>query len=561
MAETSQEAASHRSAWQQRVSSVLAETPICRRLLNRSGSWWPLVTLTALLLSLVTRAVESNLELFDCDGYGMMESVEKSFAEYAKTASLWAFPLRVHHWLAHRLLGGHLFGFRILPAMSSLATLLIAYWGLRRYWHSNLRICFFALLVLIFNAHSLYLAHYMMFTYGNSLLVSTCLFFLFLHLSQKTLPARWWIWISILSLPSAFFSNMTVVVPVATGVFSVIVYRWSRLLIRRDRRGYWHAAAEMLPLLIFPLTYIIVYSMHPFTNLGPVKRPDMNWLFLARSPYPLSVCGALRFAYENTLILLRGALLPTSLFPDLSWRLGRPIILMAGLVTVGIPIIIQFTKRKVDSKMVFTVFYVLVTYSAILAGGLAGLYPFGNIRYSDFLLVPVITLIAYSVSVIAEWSLLKDVTARKNARIVPLALSAMLLLCGTYWIVFVQYKRLSDTNSSNLAALENIRTTAINHVLVSEFSKAVLAVRTPDLRTRTSLMAWDKENIKPSAQLVEALTENVPSGKRSVLIVAPSSELFFAVHPLWAAFATNHFHQVGSIDGLNIWAGIFERSK
>ena len=104
-------------------------------------SYWSLVPLSILAIALAARVVASTGDWLINDSYILMIGVEKPFSEYSMISG-YSLPLKIHYWVSYRVLGSSLFGYMLLPLLSSLATLLVVYWGLRRYWHSTLGICF-----------------------------------------------------------------------------------------------------------------------------------------------------------------------------------------------------------------------------------------------------------------------------------------------------------------------------------------------------------------------------------------------------------------------------------
>lgn len=562
MMETSQNKVAKTPPFTGSPSSFLARIPFLSRL-STFGSWWPLLTLAALVIGLAARVEVSLLDRFCFDSYAMMRGLNESLLQYRRITGGWQFNHVVGSWLEHRLVAGKLPICLVFPLISSLAMFLVVWWGLRRYWRSSIGISFFALLFLAFNAHSLHLVRYIS-AYAITLLTTSCLFFLFLHLGTVgKLPAKRWAMITLCILPAALFSNMTVVIPIATGAFCVVLFRLFQAPDRRNLKYAWRSLLEMWPLLIFPLMILAMHTIFPYRLHNPV-RPDWAWQHFSRSPYAGSLLGAGQFALNNTHELLKGALLPTSVFPSLSWRLAKPGIMVTLVLAATIPIVVQLARRKLDHKIGFVLLFVGVTYASILMGGLLGLFAFGNFRYADYLLTPVATLVGYSIWVVLKWILDKEIIVKRDAKATPVLIAVMVFLCGTY-VIFDQYQSHLRINARNAAALEEIQGTKAERTLLSCYSP-VIGVKLPDLRKKVHLMDWRETSYGHTTktmmlpEVLETLTRDDKSTLvNSVLVIASHPNLFPAEHASWSDFLNTHYDKVRSIEAPNIWAAFYRK--
>ncbi len=340
---------------------------ICDR---KSGSW-TIAALSILAIALVARIIASMSDPFNLDNYALMMGVDKTFSEFARmNMGGNVFPQVLYYWLSYRVFGGSLFGYLVLPLISSLATLFLLYCGLRRQWPLTLSISFFTLLILAFNGHSLFLSQYAMVTYPVSLLVSCWLYFLFLQLSVDIVTKRDWTWIIVCIFPAAFFSNFVTIVSVATGMVSIFIFRWWQSPTRRWLRNLWQSFTNLWPLTVFPIICLAVQALYPFTNWGLEKRPIAS-LFFFSSQYPHNLLGAVKFLLNNGANLFAYLLGP-------AYGMVKPIWMGIGIIgaVVLLIAIVRLIQRRLEPKVAFTWIYLIVTFSAIAIGGLLGLYPF-----------------------------------------------------------------------------------------------------------------------------------------------------------------------------------------
>ena len=144
---------------------------------------WPVILLSLLILGFTIRFVEITYDAYGFDEYACMMEVDQSFPTYVK-GNVFALQHLVHYWLSYRVFGGSLIAYRTMSLVAGISFLLMTTLGLRRFWPSEKGICLVVLLVLILNGNALYLTRYSMFSYGNDLLVSAGLFFLFMRLAE-----------------------------------------------------------------------------------------------------------------------------------------------------------------------------------------------------------------------------------------------------------------------------------------------------------------------------------------------------------------------------------------
>jgi hypothetical protein len=527
------------------------------------NAWWA-IPFSILVVGLVAHVVSSTLDSFNWDNYWLMVGVEKPFFEYVTTFG-WGYAFTLHYWVSYRVFGDSLSGYLVLPLLSSLAALLVAYWGLRRYWRANLAICIVTMAILAFNAHSLFLAQYSMFTYANSLLVSACLFFLFMHLSISRLTRRQWIGVTACIIPGAFFSNLTILVPVAAGVLSVLILRcWRFKTLGRIYHEVTRSLVEMWPLGIFPLMqFALLISQRSLMYLAAF-RPALDPYYFVSSQYHHNLLGAIQFLWSNTVDLFRSLLIP---HPLSSTGAEKPawIAVTVVIAVMIIALVVRFLQRRLDQRMGFVLVFSVVTLVAIAVGGLFGLYPYGEVRYAYYLLLPISVLLGYGVSSVLGLTTLRALIRWIRAsRLVPVLLAIAILATGTVYNL-QEYRSYSSTTAGNLAALQEIKNTKADMVLLSFFSAPVIAARCPDLYSSAYNMGWGESGVvRTDDAITEDIAEAIAGGDGSVntiLVITASEAELDRYFPSWSELLNAYFDYSSETEGPSLWGEYYTRKR
>jgi 4-amino-4-deoxy-L-arabinose transferase-like glycosyltransferase len=533
---------------------------------SKTGLWW-IVPLSLLVIAITARIVISTYDTLDYDNYALMMGVEKPFSVYSSGG--YGLPHYLHYWISYRIFGNSLYGYLVLPLLCSLATVVVVYRGLRRYWNSSTGVCFFTMAILVFNAVSLKWAGYTTVTYASSLLITSCLYFLFLELTTGKLAKKTWIWIFIVAVPAAFFSSILIIVPVVSGAFSVLVFRWWQSREYRRLKYVWQSLLDMCPLAVFLLNHLVIQIVHPFTNIGADKRPDLAPLYFNTSKYTQNLWGVVEYTFHNTATLIFGLLAPYGIGGDTMrpvWRffsvsLPAPVVIIAVVVIVAVfvVLIIKALRNRLDPKATFTLVFVTVTFLAILTGGLTGLYPFGSARYADCLLIPVAVLIGYVAASVLQW-IMRRIKARNSSMVWPLVLAALILISGIF-LNWSEYRSISAKNNQNLTAFQEVRNTGAELVLYSAFLSPILASKTPDIHERGINFGWGSyygnDSNNASANMAKAIESSADAG--SILVVVRGEEKLIAEYLPLSDFLTANFEKTGSIEAPSFWAGYFVR--
>lgn len=549
-----------------------------RKFTNDFNSW-RLLALSILLITLIARFVASTSDRLNPDDYYLMYGVEKSFSEYIEIQKSGAYfpnfyPIIIHYWLSNRIFGNELAGYRIMSLIASLIIVLGVYYALLKHWNSTASICFFSLFILTFNKQLQFFAGYSMFLYANSLLVSCFLFFLFLKLSKEKLSTKLWLLVTFITIPVAFFTHPIIVVPVATGVFSVIVFRLWQYPSSRNLKFVWQSLWEMKPLLVFPLMHLIIWNLFPFESLENIRdiwylKP---FLFL-KSQYTKDFTGVLHFITYNTANLFSTLLLPDGISKTvmkgsvLITLASTAIMVFMGVIAI-ISLAIQLKRRQLDHGILFALLFVVVNLLFMLVGGFIGYYPFGFSRYSYWLLFPLVIIIAHSIYFVFDPILLR-MNIKSTQRTIPVILSIIIILGGSY-INIQKYTSNMKMRRQNNSVLETVRNYNADLVLFSHTFDSVL--RAKDLNQyikgynigmeKTDGMKIQNKETDIPKEVFELIKGDNPSKPiKEILIVFSNQNVFLDLYPTLSELINTKFTQVDNITSPLIWAGYYEKKE
>ena len=525
--------------------------------LPRQKIWarlWIIVLLSILLVGFAIRFVEVTNDTFGFDEYACMMDVEKSLPSYVDgRTGCYSLSLLVHYWISYRLLGNSLIAYRTMSLIAGILLLIVVTSCLIRFFPSDKGICLVVLLVLILNGNALYLTRYSMFSYGNSLLVSAGLFFLFMRLAEGPINKRQWLWISAVILPAAFFSNMIMMVPLATGTLLVIVFRWWRFADSRNLAGLWRWLWELKPLLVFPFTYLIIHILFPYTHLGAEKRPDMAPLFFTTSNLSQDILGVMKFTLTRTFSLFWGMLGIIVKNSFVTKAMMIIYFLLAGLA------VLQAVRGKVDQRIKFTIFFLLITIIAILGVSVMGFYPYGRVRYTPYLILPTIILIGFGGSLVFRWVSDKFLLT-PFLQVIMACLLLVVLIAGGY-ITVNRYNSFSITNKENDCVIEWIRSRDADLILSDAYIIPILSAKAPEIYDHTRSMGWGTywgKDVVPH-EFVDMITRAEKAHQvNSVLVILHYKDIA-KTFPNWNALLNNYFDLDAWIESPNIGAKLYRR--
>ncbi len=515
---------------------------------------WLIVPLSILIVGFAIRFVEVTNDTFGFDEYACMMDVEKSLPSYVNgRAGCYGISLLVHYWLSHRLLGSSLIDYRTMSLIAGILLLIIVTFCLMRFFPSDKGICIVVLCVLIFNSNLLYLSRYSMFAYGNTLLVSVAMFFLFMRLAEGPIEKKMWLWMSFIILIPAFFSSIVLMVPLATGVFSVIVFRWWRFNDSRNLAALCRCLWELKPLLIFPLTYLIINIMFPITNLGADKRPDMAPLFFTTSNFSQDILGVMKFTLTRTFSLFWGMLGIIVKNSFITKAMMIIYFLLAGLA------VLQAVRGKVDQRINFTIFFLLITLVAIIGASVMGFYPYGRVRYTPYLILPTIILIGFGGSLVFRW-ISDRFLLTPFLQVIMVCLLLVVLIFGGY-ITVNRYNSFSITNKENDCAIEWIRFHDADLILSDAYIIPILSAKAPEIYERTRSMGWGTywgKDVVPH-EFVDVITKAEKVHQVNSILVILHYKDIAKTFPNWSTLLNSYFDLDAWIESPGIGVKLYRR--
>ena len=535
-----------------------------------SERWpWYMAAASLIAFGIILRLLEVTYDRFEFDEYHLRMGVADDFATYSKamrgTESL---QFVVHYWLSYRLLGGSALAFRSLSLLSAVALLVLTAVWMNRAWPERKVATLVAVGLLAVNGNALYLSRYAMFPYGFSFLVAGALFFLFMRLAEGPLGGRRWLWIA-LALPMvAFFSNEFLIVPLATGVFCVLVLRWVRLPHARSVAGQWQWAWEMKPLLIIPLVFAVKQVLLPYTLWGAAKRADQVDLYYPTAGYAPTVAGAGQFLLDKTYALFASVLEPIGF----SQRPTLELLFLTGCGALAAVALVQVVRRRADGRTVFTVLFLLVTLAAMAVGSLLGLYPYGIVRYAPYLFMPTVALISVGAAIAWEW-LFGRLRWPGAATVLLVALSAVVLAAGVYLAV-VRSAQTARIEQEDEQAIVWLAEQQPDLILADNYIATVLYTKAPQVYQQLHAMGWGTYMQQGQDVVPPAMAETIAGdaitkadAADSILVVLYPNELgrtdryegFNQRFPTWSKLVEENFDLVASTQSLHVAAFLYHK--
>lgn len=527
--------------------------------------FWRAAFAGLLVFGAALRIIEVTYDRFDYDEYALMVGVDKSLPEFAGLHQFFGIQFLVHYWLSYRFLGGSLTAFRSMPLLAGVVLLIATVLLLRRAWPSQKMVTLVVLPILILNADALFLTRYAMFAYGTTFLLSAGLYFLFMKLAEGPIEGRRWLWITVVLLPAALFSNEFLMVPLAAGALSVLVLRWSRSIGAANLGLLWRWIWELKPLLIFPIVYAVRQILHSTTaHWGPEARIDQVDLYFPTSGYARTLVGVVNFLLSKTYSLYSSVLTPSGISdrPTLGALFLACCAFLAGLALV------QVAKRRADGRTVFTVLFLLTALTSTAIGGLLGLYPYGIARYTPFVFLPTAALIGIGGSLADSW-VLEDLRLRHlwNAFLPWLVTAA--LIAGAYLCV-VRAAEIAKIQEDDAHAIAWLQSRQPDMTLADPYLASILYTKAPAIYDRLYDMGWGTYydvDVVPSelAKVVTGRGQSKPI--ETILVVLYPNELgrtdpyegFAQRHPNWSKLIDANFDLVASVESLHIEGRFYQR--
>jgi hypothetical protein len=526
---------------------------------------WPVVLVSLLVVGVMVRLVEVTYDRFDYDEYNLMLNVHQSFPDYIKQfEGRGELQYFVHYWLSYRLLGSSLTAFRTMSLIAGIGLLLLTPLWLKRFWPAQETVCLVVLLILILNGNAIYLSRYAMFPYSSSFLLAAGLFFLFMRMAEGPLEKKQWLWIGAILLPAAFFSHVVMMVPLAIGALSVVMFRWWRFSDSRNLAGLGRWVWELRPLFAFPLILLIRQITFSFDYSGVDKLAVIEHLFFPTSGCSHSLLGMTRFVLVRTYSLFWAMLAPAGTH---NVSIIGPVFLTPCGFLAALALL-QVAGRRADWRTVFTAFFFLTALTSITVAGLLGVYPYGSVRYVPYLTMPCAILIGIGGSLVHRW-IFGGLGLSRSWNTLLAYLAALVLIAGSYLGV-TRYSHIASVERSNDQAINWLRSQQSDLVLSDNYIAGVLYVRAPEIYERVHRLgwgAWVGENVLPS-KLADVITgAGQPQPVERILVALFPHEFgetdrhrgFTQKYPRWNSLLKANFDLEESAEGYHIQVRLYRR--
>jgi len=320
---------------------------------------------------------------------------------------------------------------------------------------------------------------------------------------------------------------------------------------------------ELLPMVVFPFVFLVVYKVHPFTNLGAEKRPEMAHLFFSTSEFSQDIwfLGIIKYSFE------RSGKLIYQFFPKINLVIGEinigyilSFIFLFAFCILLLYLFIKFFKRRLRKEISVTLIFFIITFLAILSGGLMGVFPFGNPRYASFLLLPAAILSGYGFSLIIKW-FVQRIRIKSKSKILPIAIALLIFILGSF-INLKTYKHNLITKNRNHKALQLINSSEVDLVLLSEYQRPVVTILAPEAYAKSYSIGWGTyfghgDDGGVSKDFIDKLgLKNRDGSSKSILLIAPQK--FEELYPSWAEFLSrNNFKIRNNIEAPNIYTSYY----
>jgi hypothetical protein len=519
-------------------------------------------TYIAALLGVAVRLTAMFADRLDVDVYYLMADTDRSFFEYTGDGGF-SRTLMAYWWIITRSLGEGIFSHRIIPfLLNVVAIILVAAWAYRFQKDSPyaavFATCFFG-----FSSWATYTVEYPVINYSAEVLLGVLLFgFVYKTFSSDTALTRHEISLLLLCfLILGPFTSYTTIIPVCACIVTSIIWN-NRFLLSKP--APWLSLGNTLrlwPIAVLPLIQLMLWLTIPYRHLGKKLPTHMFQYFFDRSGYASNILGALQFSFQGTRLWTKGLIAPIGsdeLFDIISTsqKLVYGVAILTVICTVGF---LAVTKRM-GKPIAIASIYIVIVASAILFGGLISVFPYGTVRYTGWLLMPVAIVFG---SVVGAWAgFIEDrLSSERGKMIVPaigFAVCLMLLLLHTEATV--------SRRLDNYATVDLVRNPAgYREVLFSGFIAPALRVLAPEATHKGIDLGFGKvhksveEKILDPKALAVFRLESKSDEPSSVAVCAQSRERFAELHPSWYEVMTSRYSLSEERQSPDLWVGVYRK--
>jgi len=333
-------------------------------------------------------------EDFQVDDYHALRLVDLPLGQYMREFDNFIGAIKIQFWVSHRLFGGAMAGYRVLPATLGVLNLILVLLCLRRFWPSSPYLALFVGWATVFNSQFLIFSWNSMVIFNEYILLSSVFFFCFLRLLSGPLPTGFAILFAV-ALGLAPWIHAGLMIPIAAGASLVVVLRFLEpgkpKLLRLA-----HTCRDLWSLAIVPVSFLAMLFHSRVATQFPKNKGLASYLgeyAFHSSGYSHDIWGALQFSRDrlSELFLELPKLhiyVPKSfLSGKIAWMLGNFWVLVA--VALVLAAIISAFRRRYPPERRFVLGYIFLCVLAPLVLSLLDLYRI-NARYTLFLIVPLL---------------------------------------------------------------------------------------------------------------------------------------------------------------------------
>jgi hypothetical protein len=508
---------------------------------------WAILILTAICIKLIALASDK----LDYDTHFMMLDTNLPLQQYVQRGGFGKI-LMAYWWVTTRLLGESLIAHRIIPLLINLWALVAIFQGVRTQWLEIAHMSFVCLCLFSLNAWATVTVEYPVVNYSVEVLLGILLYFIFLDVAFCDMSGSKVLRKLFPIFPLTFFASYTIAIPVCAGVFSIVAWK----LLRPSAYQGIGRFFSLWPFAIVASIPLLLWLVMPFKLLGRNLLPHMYPYFFNRSGYRQDNLGLLMFLLSGFKNWVRLVVLPVSndLFFQFFTLREWPFYLL--FLVVGLFTLIFLAKKSLLSpKIVFTILYLSITFSAILFGAVLSMFPYGVVRYTGWIIAPVCALLAYFLSI---WIMELDKLFRFGFR----SFSQYCLLVICVFAVVTYFQETYKTRISNYQAIALINPKNTDKVLLSTLVFPAICWHYPNYGDKLIDLGFGKlietdDQVRDSRAYKSFINQVSDRVLKDIKVAAPSRGWVSESHSPWAQAIDLNYRLTGEVSAPSIWVGTY----
>jgi hypothetical protein len=518
--------------------------------------------LLAVLIGLIARLAAMYADRLDVDIYYMMTEASQSFSDYTRDAGF-SRTLMLYWWLIDHAVGESLWVHRVFPFfLNVLAIGLVAVWLYR--FVETPEAVIFATLFFGLSSWATYTVEYPVINYSVEILLGVIIFkYTIACCCNDAGMSKSNYSITIICIVFlAAMASYTIVVPVCACLATNVIWH-VRNLYPGDRDNY---SSPFRIMRLWPMLFVVsvqgfLWSLIPYRYLGDKLPTHMYKYFMNRSDSPQNVVGAIQFTLSNTREWMRGLITPVGadeLFAILP--VSQKLFYGALILTVVCTLVFLAVRRRIETPIVIALIFVTLVALAILFGGLIGMFPYGSVRYTGWLLMPISLIFGSTAS---AWIGCIDKIA--NYTKVRLLISSIAVVSAALLLALFTKSTL-NRRAENYAAVELLKDPSnFDEILYSGFIAPALRGLVEEATNKGIDLGFGKvhksveEKILDQQEFVRFQTDSLKDDRSLVAVCAQSKERLAELHPSWSSILSNHYRLSEEIDAPDLWVGFYKK--